>query len=235
MSLVTRPDLVLDHLVRWEALGAVALVLAGVGFLPMARPVLLPPLALLVVVPLLAEHEQQSVLDLHYGIAPMTYAFCCAVVALPVVAKWMDQRFERPLRVPVAAAPLMAAAVIFLIASPLPPSFGTDFGRYFPDGHSSVARDFVNDIPDDARVSAQATFVPHLSRRLDIYEFPRVVNAEYVVVDDKRPIPGYDREGVRECEGELPGLGFSLFGEEDGIRLYSREVTPSPDEKSACN
>jgi uncharacterized membrane protein len=235
VSLVTRPDLVLEQLARWEALKAALLVLAGVAFLPLARPVLLLPLVALVVAPLLAVHDLQSILEIHYGIAPMTYAFCCALVALPIVAKWLDRRVEQPLRIPVAAAPLVAAAVIFLIASPLPPSFGTHFDRYYPDGHSSVARDFVDDIPDDARVSAQATFVPHLSRRQDIYEFPRVVNAEYVILDDERRIPYYAAPGFGECEGELPGLGFRLIREEDGIRLYERTVTESPGDDSACD
>jgi uncharacterized membrane protein len=236
-SLMTRPDLAIEQLARWDALKAALLLLAGVAFLPLARPVLLPPLAALIAVPMLAQHPEQSVLEIHYGIAPMTYAFCCAVLALPVVSGWVQRRpqFALPAWLPVAAAPLMASAAIFVVASPLPPSFGAHWDRYSPGGHSSIARDFVEDIPADVRVSAQATFVPHLTRREDIYEFPRVVNAEYVLLDDRRPVPRYDQEGFHECQSELSSMGFTLLREEDGIRLYRRDGTDSPPPGSACN
>ena len=40
-------------------------------------------------------------------------------------------------------------------------------------------------IPKSARVSAQSPFVPHLSLRKDIYQFPIIKNAEYIVYSRK--------------------------------------------------
>jgi hypothetical protein len=249
VSALTRPDLLAEHLARWEALGAATLILAGAGFVVLARPLLAFPLAALLAAPMLAEHPEQSVLDIHYGIAPMVFAFCVAVVALPdaerglrraldktakrsaLVARLRDQR-EGVLRV--ALLPLAAALAIFIAASPLPPSFGTYFDRFWVDEHSRVAQSFVDEVPAGARVSAQATFVPHLARRRDIYEFPRVVNATYVLLDDKRRVPYYDAPGFGACEAELAGLGFELVREDDGIRMYRRSTEESPGASSAC-
>jgi hypothetical protein len=40
-------------------------------------------------------------------------------------------------------------------------------------------------IPKSAKVSAQSPFVPHLSLREDIYQFPIIKNAEYIVYSRK--------------------------------------------------
>ena len=41
--------------------------------------------------------------------------------------------------------------------------------------------EYLSKIPKDAKVSAQSQFVPHLSLREDIYQFPIIKNAEYIV------------------------------------------------------
>jgi uncharacterized membrane protein len=250
VSALTRPDLLIEHLARWEALGAATLILAGVGFVALARPWLALPLVVLMAVPMLAEHPEQSILDIHYGIAPMVFALCVAVVALPHAEDWVRRRLDgmedKSVRVAMfrerrqallraELLPFVAALAIFVVGSPLPPSFGTYFDRFWVDEHSQVAQSFVHEVPEGVRVSAQATFVPHLARRRDIYEFPRVVNATYVLLDDKRRVPYYDTPGFGACESELAGLGFELVREGDGIRMYRRATDDSPGADSACD
>jgi uncharacterized membrane protein len=232
---LTRPDLLAGHLARWDALGAVLLLLAGAGFLSLFRPALALPLIPLLAIPLLAEHPEQSVLEVHYGLVPMTYALCVAVLAVPTVTALL--RRARPDARPAwaTAAALAAAVAIFAIASPLPPSFGTYWDRFHVDDHSRTAASFLDGVPKGARVSAQATYVPHLTRRADVYEFPRVVNATYVLLDDKRRVPYYDSPGFGHCEQELPSFGFRLIRQEDGLRLYARERDDSPGPGSACD
>ena len=43
----------------------------------------------------------------------------------------------------------------------------------------------LNKIPIDAKISAQSPFVPHLSLRENIYQFPIIKNADYIIYSRK--------------------------------------------------
>ncbi|HSP55255.1 MAG TPA: DUF2079 domain-containing protein [Dehalococcoidia bacterium] len=229
---ILRPDLIVEHLARPEALGAVLLLLAGVGFLPLLRPRLLPPLAFLVAVPLLSVNHYQQELKLHYGLVPYTYAAIVAAVALqghPFAAT--VGRLRRALFHTYAsgAAPIclaLTSAALFVWLSPLPPSFTTVLDHFHVDRHAAIAGEVLETIPGDAAVSAQANFVPHLSERTNIFEFPRIEQATFVILDGNRDVPEYDVAEFQRCSDALPDLGFSLHAAEDGIELWTR----SPDD-----
>ncbi len=70
---IIRPDLIAGHLAHWHLGRTLVYLFAGVGFLPLLRPKLLPPLMLLVLPPMLAVNSQQQLLELHYGVVPYTY------------------------------------------------------------------------------------------------------------------------------------------------------------------
>ena len=233
---VTQPHLIFDQLNRWSAFEAVALVLLGAGLLPLATPRLWPPLALLLLAPLLAQHPAQSTLSLHYMVVPATFALVVAAVALKTSEPWSYLTRFSAKQVPrshVASLAVFACAVaVFAWKSPLPPSFAAEPSRYQVDSHSRLARSFVDDVPDGVGVSAQATFVPHLSQREDIYEFPRIEDADWVLLDEKRPVPSYDQHGFDDCRRELPALGFDIVRQEDRITLWQR--TRQPEEDATC-
>jgi hypothetical protein len=234
-SAVTQPHLIFDQLNRWSAFEAVALVLLGAGLLPLAAPRLWPPLALLLLAPLLAQHPAQSTLSLHYMVVPATFALVVAACVLKSTATPISLGFGSRMRAGASAAAgatLVCAAGIFAWKSPLPPSFAAEPSRYQVDSHSRLARSFVDDVPDGVAVSAQATFVPHLSQREDIYEFPRIEDADWILLDEKRPVPSYDQHGFEDCRRELPALGFDIVRQEDRITLWQR--TRQPEEDATC-
>ena len=243
LTAATRPDLLIDHLSHGPSAEAAVLVLAGAGFLPLLVPRLWPPLAVLILVPLLSQQEEQRALTLHYMAVPAVFAMVVAVVALrsdiqrrawrALSARMAGQRWSSAAVAGVAVPIAMFALALTLFAwkSPLPPSFAAELDRYRVDQHSRIARSFVEMIPAGVPVSAQATYVPHLSQRRDIYEFPRIGDAEYVILDRKRPVPRHDQPGFEECLRALPRLGFDVVREEDGISLWKR---PRPAEWEDC-
>ncbi|MEO8457426.1 MAG: DUF2079 domain-containing protein [Chloroflexota bacterium] len=124
-----------------------------------------------------------------------------------------------------SAVVVVLAFAVFAWESPLPPSFAADSSAFEVDHHSDVAETFVDLIPSNAVVSAQANFVPHLSERYDIYEFPRITpKATFVLIDDGRGVPGYDAPAFADCRAKLPAFGFALARAEDGIELWSRSA-----------
>jgi uncharacterized membrane protein len=247
-SVVARPDLVLPQLARTEAIQALAIVLASSALLPLLVPRLLPPLAVVTLLPLLSKEPAQGSLDLHYLLVPSTVAILIAAVALrdrvwegrplSLAPRWLAAWFVRNGDRFWPAALLGVVALLWLLRSPLPPSFAAEPGRFAVDHHAAVARGFIREVPSDAIVSAQSPFVPHLSEREHIYEFPRMENAEFVLVDDAGPISGGEvAAGYADCLAALPRLGFDEVRYDDGISLW-RKVRPAesvPDVPVACS
>ncbi len=233
---IIRPDLIADHLWQADTPRTLLYLFAGAGFLPLFRPKLLPPLVLLLLPPMLAVNTQQQLLELHYGVVPYTYAFVAAAMALEsgylrsLLARLPSPpplfRFAGEGRsvVALSGVVVLLAVVLFAWKSPLPPSFAADSDQFTIDHHSDVARSFVDMVPGDAVVSAQANFVPHLSERYDIFEFPRISRATYLLVDDNRGVPGYDQPAYDSCRALIPSFGFTIVREEDGIQLWERSA-----------
>jgi uncharacterized membrane protein len=247
-SVVAHPNLVLPQLARPEAIQAVAIVLASSALLPLLVPRLLPPLAVVTLLPLLSKEPAQGSLDLHYLLVPSTVAMLVAVVAvrdrmwegrpLTLGPSWAANGFARHVRRVWPSVLLGVSALLWLLRSPLPPSFAADLERFDVDHHAAVAQEFVREVPSDAIVSAQWPFVPHLSERRKVYQFPRVLDAEVVLVDEAGPIPAGDlAAGFFDCLAALPRLGFDEVAHDDGISLW-RKVRPAksvPDVPVACS
>lgn len=67
--------------------------------------------------------------------------------------------------------------------------------HYIRDYDVRKVHTLLSEIPEDAIVSAQSPFLPHLSLRDKIYQFPIIKDAEYVVVSHKESPYPLDREG----------------------------------------
>lgn len=233
--LVKQPDQIIDHFRHTPR--TLLYLFAGTGFLPLLRPRLLLPIVLLVGPPLLADNGQQQLLELHYGVVPYTFTFVVTAMVLEReywrrIVAWVPSpaplsRFTGEARSIFLVSGVVAVMAIgmFVWKSPLPPSFATHLDQFDVDHHSEVAETFVDMVPGDAVVSAQASFVPHLSQRHDIFEFQRITpRATYVLVDDNRYVPGYDWPAYNDCRAKLPAFGFALVREEDGIQLWQRSA-----------
>jgi uncharacterized membrane protein len=98
----------------------------------------------------------------------------------------------------------------------------TDAFNGAPAATISRWRAALRRIPPDARVSAQGPFVPHLSHRPTLYQFPRVRDAEYVIVDPEAgPWPLTSAE-VRAAQERLPSLGWHTAWRQDTTTIFRR-------------
>jgi uncharacterized membrane protein len=102
-------------------------------------------------------------------------------------------------------------------------------GVYSSSDRTRVAYRFLSRIPDDASVSAQSDLAPHLSNRREIYVFPAIENAEYVLLDLQGetfpvqllgvPYP----EQVRRLRADPR---YEMLFEESGYVLFRRRTNP---------
>ena len=177
---------------------------------------LLHPAALLAAVPAvlngLSGHPEQSQLDLHYGVLPLALSVVAAAFALGDIAagrRWgrIPGRRWSGLRMPAANSVLViAAASSFLVASPFSPlaERGTP-----GEAHRRSLAEAIEQIPDDASLSAQGTLLPHLSQRREVWEFPDIRDSDYIIVDAALPITIQSRAaGYDSVLRALPARGY---------------------------
>jgi uncharacterized membrane protein len=114
------------------------------------------------------------------------------------------------------------------------------------NAHTELAQHFMDMIPPDASVSAQATLVPHISQRQHIYQFPYAVPlsyavnpqptamADYVLLDVSADIYPYytTPDYVRDIKSLLINKQYGIVAAQDGFLLLKRGL-PAPDLSSA--
>jgi hypothetical protein len=95
--------------------------------------------------------------------------------------------------------------------------------RYLPTPHTNAVSRVLRAVPPDASLSAQSGLLPRLSQRRAVYEFPRLENAEWVVIDRK----GWHSSqasgaGYERVLSTLPAQGYCRILADDGVELYRR-------------
>ncbi|MHB8575251.1 MAG: DUF2079 domain-containing protein [Dehalococcoidia bacterium] len=229
---LTHPDRVLAHLARPGPAGAVLLLLLTTGLLPLIAPEILVAAVPVALVGLLATHPAQATLDLQYGTPVLVAFFIAALCGLARLRCWAARAHgwsaprwfrERPTATLAVAAGLCAFAGSVAGALALGPFPGE--GRYqawrFHDGGEAAAlKSVLPLIPADAPLSAQTGLAPHLSQRRDQWEFPRIVTAQYVVLEEGGMVSGQGRDEYGAKVAELPALGFVEIAHAGSIRVF---------------
>ncbi|MDQ6709452.1 MAG: DUF2079 domain-containing protein [Candidatus Dormibacteraeota bacterium] len=210
---VTRPDVVIGHLMTGGALPAVTITLLGLGLLPLLRPWLLL-IALVPLAPaLLSADPDQSRLAFHYGIAAVPLLLTTALLGLRRVALKPVPRLGGT--VTLAAGALL----VFLVASPLPRMVLTNV----PDlaRNAGVSR-ALRAIPAAASVAATTSLLPHLSERAVIDEFPcGAGHASWIAVDRGRPPSSQSRAtGYDATVAALPRLGYRPLAASGTVTIW---------------
>lgn len=105
------------------------------------------------------------------------------------------------------------------------------YSQYIPAIHHKKAFSFFPLIPDNATVSAEHFFLPHLYRKKALMQFPIYEGADYVLIDKKHPIkfgtivdPIEARKNPQQFYDivEKDTNNWELIKEEDGIFLFKK-------------
>jgi uncharacterized membrane protein len=208
----------LSHLFRGALDGFVSL-LAEMGFVALLNP-LGTLVALAAAVPAgLSDHPWQAGLGLHYVMPSLALLWVAVVLALRRISR--ARIVDGPLLGRSAGLVVLAASLIsFLTSSPYAP------GKPQPAlsaPHAAALGRALALIPSDAALSAQSSVLPHVARRRHVYEFPRLVDAEYVVVDSGLPRSSQSlADGLEAKLEQLPQLGYREIFAEQGVRVFAR-------------
>ncbi|NBT20591.1 MAG: DUF2079 domain-containing protein [Actinobacteria bacterium] len=198
---LTRPDKLIRHLVSGDRPWYLVQLLAPVGFVALLRPeiVLLGTLPLLS--NLVSTFWYQSQIEYHYAVQ--------FVPILVLGSMWAISRVQMHLRQWLVGVVLASSLVSAWVWTPLP-FMRTRMAEYSPS-HPAVAaaRQAIDEVPEDAVVSAFHTLTAHMARRERIYVFPvpfrRVLYGPNVFAKDDR-LPFVDEIQYvilpRELDGE---------------------------------
>jgi uncharacterized membrane protein len=160
-----------------------------------------------------------SVGFVHYNAILMPIVFVAFLDALGTLGRSERPVVRRYARLAVAAAVLFAVGLL--------PQFAfwrftnPDFYRFSPG--VTAAHELLGRIPDGATVAAGDYLVPQLTDRCAVVLFPDPFHraTEWVIVDSTRlsvvPAP---EAAQRAALRALPGQGFRLVGDRDGILLF---------------
>ena len=167
LGLVTHPQLALLHIFSPGPLVAAVVLLGGLAFLPLAKPLAaaaaLPALAL----ELLSSHVSQSTLLDQYGLQPGPLLFIAALLGWARIAP----RFKASPR-----ALLLAGTAFALVVAGQMPALGS-WSR------GVAAQTLAREVPPDAAVAASSGFATMLAERDRVGVLP-ASDAEWLAVDE---------------------------------------------------
>jgi len=199
---------------RWRYLAG---LLASVGFLPLLAPELLALGLPVLAANLFSNFAGQYSGEQHYS-APLTAVLLIA--AIYGARRLMNWRKKRPAT--------MAAILLWLIAWALgfhalrgwtPLSLRME--NYRPTPASQTAARLITQIPPEAPVSASAGLHPHVAHRQQVYVFPTVEQAEYLLVD-VTDVPGVHPNDARTKIMAMLDGEWQLLQARQGLILAQR-------------
>lgn len=183
----------------------VRVALASLGGLPLLEPVLLLGAAPSLVFHLSSNYEVQSSLGVYYAVPAMSLLFVATPRALGTVARRIGPR----------AAFVIALSLVLVYP-------GSKWSKRVSE-RDRMERRLLAQVPADARISAQAKLIPHLSISPTVTLFPERAQAEWVLLDVRRtpwPLaPDAYRDEVRSM---LEREDFGVVEEHDGIVFLRR-------------
>ncbi|HMN27624.1 MAG TPA: DUF2079 domain-containing protein, partial [Caldilineaceae bacterium] len=230
-TLLTRPALVLAQLQSAQALRYLALLLLPVGFSALLVPEILllalPSLAINLLADFPPMHE---VYTLIYAAPIVPFVLIAALFAVGRVADFFAPRASTCQLAPLAPRNYTYGAAALLIAvctlfaqhqfGYLPG--GGNFHLYTVTDHHRRAQEILAQIPPEAKVSAQDRLNPHVSGRETVYIFPRIEDADTILLDVTGPAWPLHPNDVHSKVQELLANGFGIAAAADGYLLLRR-------------
>ncbi len=239
-GIVTRPDLVLDHLFQPSPLLALAGLLLTLALTPLLAPDILLAGLPAMLVGLLSNHPPQRSLDLQYGVPALVVVTLAALVGLERGGHWLkrrslqgglEPRLYASLPVGMAAIVLAASLAGALIRGSFPLEGNYNAVRFRSTGDFTALTRIARLMPPDASLSAQTGLAPHLSHRPVQFEWPRLEGADYVITQDGGIISKQSTDTYTGGQISPAALGYTEIANDGNIHLYRRdgvEKQPGP-------
>ncbi len=235
VTLLTRPDTVLSHVLTAPKVDAITSLLLPLGLVPLAGAEV-AALALTALAPTLISDAPHVYTFGSWHYAPVyPFIFFGAVVGAQRVVGWIQKSLRFPAFIGASQRQRVAEIVLaaFILGASLGNAFLRPEQRLLGDSllslgtiseHALQAQNIAQMIPDDAIVQAQSELAPYVSARRFIYvdsAIPCNGIADYVFLDKTRPWYGYREDMWREL---LARRDWETLIDQDGYILKKRAL-----------
>jgi uncharacterized membrane protein len=198
LGLATNPQVALLHVFSPGPLIAVAIMLGGVAFLPLARPLAAAAALPALMLELLSSHVSQSTLLDQYGLQPGPLLFVAALLG------WV--RISPRLKASPRPVLLVGTVIALVWAGPVPA-----LGSW---NNGAAARTLASEVPPDASVGASSDLATMLAERKSIVARPSS-DADWLAVDASEENAGF--------VAGLPARGYVLIDRRGPLSLWRRQ------------
>ncbi len=212
VTLITRPGMVLDHLLSVGGLAYLGDLLTPVAFLSLLAPqVLVLSVPSLAVNLLSTDGFMHRLEDFHYGVPLVPVVIASAACG----AAWLIRRFPRFRHLSLLLAAVVLAATLLYHRGHGYTPLAADFRPTWPvvTEHHRLGREMARRIPPDASLAALPYLNPHASQRQQLSQIDRVENglpaplhdADYVWLDVTNSWPLHPNDLKAGIENLLAG------------------------------
>ena len=225
-TVLTRPAFVLEYLTTgpraFDRTAFLVRLAVPVGGLAILAPGILllaaPTLGYL----LLSDYREQYDIRSQYSAPIIPILFAATAVAIGRVSR------RTTASIGIAGFVLVASLAATVQYGGTPIGRRHDPHQFAMSDHARLGYSVMARIPAGASVSTQSPFIPHLANRRELYHFPYVHGAEYVLVDAwASQWPLNSAEWNRAQDELLANPAYQLISREDGYELFKR-MSPLP-------
>jgi uncharacterized membrane protein len=228
ITLITRPGLVIQHLMVAPKIEFILQLIIPLVFIPLAGGEILaltiPSLGYLLV----GDYAYQNSIHYQYTAPIIPFIFFALVLGwkrismlrIPNRINATGARFPAPFFLP--SLVLTASLANYYLQAPGPLAIGFEPGLYTMDGRVALGNDLLSQISPAAVTMAEANLVPHLSERQFIYQSPQAPNlrlVEYLFADTRF---GPHQEYKSILDDVLSSPFFETLADQDGYLLRKR-------------
>lgn len=228
-TLITRPQLVLQHVLIQPKFEFVFLLLAPLAFIPLISPEILLLALPTLAISLLSDLDLIYSIKYHYTAPLLPFLFFATVVGIERILNWRKsaRKVRAPRAIGLGTLLLGLSLANYYLVSAGPLSRNYEPARYALGAHSAIGRALFQSIPSDAVVVVQTGLIAHLTDRRRVSEFPGTDfpwQAEYLAADTTNV--WYQRFRGTWDEWLRSGY-FQITAQNDGFIIAQRISTSS--------
>lgn len=165
--------------------------------------------------------DAQYTIAAHYAVPIIPFVYMGAIYGAEKIFPWIKRTFTEKIWVSCAVFILLAG-----ISSSF--AFGShtyNFRKCKITKHKILFFKLAKLIPSgNVPVSAQVDLLPHLAHRKNIYLFPEILDADYVIIDENgNKWPMQEDEFKKNLWDLINNHDFEQIAEQDGYRIFKRK------------
>ncbi|MBI5405292.1 MAG: DUF2079 domain-containing protein [Candidatus Kerfeldbacteria bacterium] len=174
----------------------VAATIGGAGLLPLLGLAAWPLLGLSLLEVVWSGFPSEWSFGFHYALLPSIAASVGAIYGLA----WLSRRQTKRYLALIGAIVMAVGTIAGHLGTPSFRIIGNENVAARP---TAVWNEALKRIPADASVSASDAFVPRLAEREVIYRYPRIREAQWIIIDPRAPSYPYASEQIRTEQAAL--------------------------------